>query len=304
MDLRQIPLAIVAFYGGPFPAGLAGALIIAGRFLLGVNESAILAGVMVAIMTIAVIALARLPVRRTNRLLLMVTATNFIFSGFAFYLLKDDAVLTIVLFAYWIASYIGIFTAYYLVEYERKHQRLLNRYKDEASTDSLTGLNNTRKFDELFNEISIEAMKKDESLTLLYVDIDHFKQVNDTYGHPEGDEILAELGKLLRENVRSFDVVSRNGGEEFSVLLLDASLEKSRYIGERVRKNVQLHPFLLTTGKYIHITVSIGLAHYKATTAEPEHLLKNADKALYKAKRSGRNKLCTYEPEQSGSRSG
>lgn len=294
VDLRHIPLAIVAYYGGSIPAVLTGTLIMAGRLIIGVNLSSLVGVAMVAAMTLAVILIVSWNKQKKYNLLLSLTAFNLIFSATAMYLLNDYGVLLTLLPSYWVLSYIGGYTAYYLVEYERKHERLMTRYKEEASTDSLTGLNNVRKFDELFNVIISQVKEKREPLAFLYLDIDHFKKVNDTYGHSEGDVVLSELGTLLQNHVRSFDIVSRNGGEEFSVLLLDTTLEDGRKTGERIRDEVENHAFTLTNGRTIHITVSLGLAGYDETTADPHQLLKDADEALYHAKKTGRNRLCVF----------
>ena len=144
----------------------------------------------------------------------------------------------------------------------------------------------------LFNEVCTEAQDRDEKVSLLYIDIDHFKKVNDTYGHVEGDQVLVELSHILTSTVRSFDHVSRNGGEEFTVILLDCPAQRAEEISERIRKKVQNHAFQLATGESISITVSIGIACYDETTNTPQLLIEEADQALYEAKQSGRNQVC------------
>ena len=163
----------------------------------------------------------------------------------------------------------------------------------ESSKDFLTGLNNVRKFDSLFNNAIENAKEKKENLSLLMIDIDFFKRVNDTYGHAEGDVVLQELGKILSKNSRSFDVVSRNGGEEFTVLLLGCPKDNAIQIAERIRATVENHSFVLTTGLEISITVSIGVSSYPELTEEVEKLVEKSDIALYAAKRTGRNKVCS-----------
>ncbi|WP_347861042.1 diguanylate cyclase [Salimicrobium sp. PL1-032A] len=292
IDLRHVPLIVVAYYGGTLPAVTATVLIVLGRLMIGVNMSSFLGAILVVFIAMTTLLTRRLNVKRGWKIFLSLTASNLVFTIIIAYLLQDLAILMVLVPAFWIVSYLSGYTAFYLIEYVRGMQRVLERYKAQASTDALTGLNNVRKFDELFNEISVQAEQKEEKLTLLYIDIDHFKHVNDTYGHKEGDQVLIELGELLKQNVRSFDIVSRNGGEEFTVLLLDCKTDRGEEISERIRKAVQAHSFMLTTGEVIHVTVSIGLACYNETTKTPEMLLEEADEALYKAKKTGRNKVC------------
>lgn len=117
--------------------------------------------------------------------------------------------------------------------------------------------------------------------------------MNDTYGHLAGDEVLRQLGLLLSTCTRSFDIISRMGGEEFSVLLFNCSNELALDIGERIRSCIEHHPFILPDGKSICLTISIGAATFMETTHNPEQLVKQADSALYIGKNTGRNKVCT-----------
>lgn len=156
-------------------------------------------------------------------------------------------------------------------------------------------LANVRKFDSLLNDAMKNAKEKDEKFSLLMIDIDFFKKVNDTYGHAEGDIVLRELGKILLKNCRSFDIVSRNGGEEFTILLLDYPKIQALQVAEHVRSSVETHPFILSDQIRINITVSIGVASYPQDTNEIEKLLELADMTLYTAKRTGRNKVCSAQ---------
>ncbi|SDY09353.1 GGDEF domain-containing protein [Salimicrobium album] len=292
IDLRHIPLVLVTYYGGGIPSLVALLFIIIGRFFISFGESSLL-----AIIFIVLIALAALGARKLNRgrrvkIFLSLTASNILFTMLILYLISDTGILLPMIPSYWIISYIAGFSSFYVIEYARENQRMMIQFKAESSTDALTGLNNVRKFDQIFNSVSEEARKKDERLSFLFIDIDHFKSINDTYGHKEGDEVLIELGNLLKNAVRSFDIVSRNGGEEFTVILLDCPTDRAVQIGERIRESVENHSFLLTTGETISVTVSVGVACYGETTKSPEALLNDADEALYEAKRTGRNKVC------------
>lgn len=292
VDLRHIPVILVAYYGGPVPALASMFLVIIGRFFIGFNTSSMLALLLIVSITLFTLTITKLNMSKRKKIFLTLTSSNVIFTFMIVYLLENPGTLSFLIPSFWIISYMAGFISFYVIEFVRRSQNMLNKYKAEAATDGLTGLNNVRKFDESFNKIAAQAVHNEEKLSLLYIDIDHFKKVNDTYGHKEGDQVLIELSRILKNTVRSFDIVSRNGGEEFTVILLDCPTDRAMEISERIRERVENHPFLLTTGQMIHITVSIGLACYNETTIQPKLLIKEADHALYDAKQTGRNKVC------------
>ncbi|WP_098442375.1 GGDEF domain-containing protein [Bacillus sp. es.036] len=157
-------------------------------------------------------------------------------------------------------------------------------------------LNNVRSFDEALNRAIQEAATDDNKpLSLLVIDIDHFKKVNDTYGHAAGDIVLKQFGKTLRSAARLNDVVSRNGGEEFTILLGDCFNREALEIGERVRAIIEENSFMITKDISIHITASIGASTFPETVPSPSQLYREADEALYQAKRSGRNRIYSNE---------
>ncbi len=292
IDLRHIPVVLMSYYGGSLPALITMVLIIAGRFLFGFTTQAVLAIIFIGGTTFLTLIITNLKLSKMKKVFLALTMSNLIFTiMLTFLTLRMDTLISLVL-SYWSISYLAGFLSFYVVEYVRRNQRILNKYKSESVTDGLTGLNNVRKFDQIFNEVCTEAQDRDEKVSLLYIDIDHFKKVNDTYGHVEGDQVLVELSHILTSTVRSFDHVSRNGGEEFTVILLDCPAQRAEEISERIRKKVQNHAFRLATGESISITVSIGIACYDETTNTPQLLIEEADQALYEAKQSGRNQVC------------
>ncbi|KIL42753.1 diguanylate cyclase [Jeotgalibacillus alimentarius] len=295
IDLRHIPILLVAYYGGPIPAFTAMLLVIGGRFLIGFNISSIFALLLIVSITLSVLLIFRSTWKRRTKIFWALTVSNIIFTVIITFLLNDLRSLPALISVYWSISYAAGFAAFSTVDYLRKNQALMERFKAEATTDGLTGLHNVRKFDQVFNDLCLKAETKQERMALLFIDIDHFKQVNDTYGHNEGDLVLSELSQVLKRTVRSFDIVSRNGGEEFTVILPDCSLSKAKNISERIRQEVEKNTFILSSNEKINVTVSVGLASYRETTSEPKKLLQDADQALYKAKRTGRNKVCTAD---------
>lgn len=172
-------------------------------------------------------------------------------------------------------------------------------YKRLATVDSLTGLFNRRHLLNVGGAELSRAQRHNRPLGVLMLDIDHFKTVNDTYGHQGGDEVLQQFGCLLRQSVRLEDIVARYGGEEFVILLTDCDIEGSRSIAERIRRACDAAPFRLSDGTAVHRTVSVGLTQATAEDfALPgerasvlEHVIARADEALYKAKEGGRNRI-------------
>jgi diguanylate cyclase (GGDEF)-like protein/PAS domain S-box-containing protein len=156
-----------------------------------------------------------------------------------------------------------------------------------AVTDSLTQLFNRRHFDEILSkEIKRYHRRKYDSLSLMMIDIDHFKKLNDRYGHLSGDTVLRELARILTEEVRETDTVARYGGEEFLIIMPDTPIEGAGHKADSIRKKVQMTEFTGQEGP-INITISIGVAEY--ANGFPHDLVNAADKALYQAKNGGRN---------------
>ena len=160
-----------------------------------------------------------------------------------------------------------------------------------AITDGLTGLYNRRYLERQLVQLLQAAAAQERPLSVLALDVDFFKSVNDTYGHAAGDRVLQELGARLRSNVRGSDLACRSGGEEFVVVLNEASLAIAERVGERIRKAIAGKPFLAAPGCHLPVTVSVGAASLLGAGEGAEDLLKRADLALYRAKREGRNRV-------------
>jgi two-component system cell cycle response regulator len=163
----------------------------------------------------------------------------------------------------------------------------------EMSTeDELTKLHNRRYFIEALEGEFERASRYETEIALVIMDLDHFKGINDTYGHPAGDMVLSEIGRILKEHVRRNDLACRYGGEEFAVILSNVSRDNIYAAYERFREMVSKQPFEYETKKF-HITVSIGIA-FSNNAESANDLLAHADQALYQAKETGRNKTVTY----------
>lgn len=162
-----------------------------------------------------------------------------------------------------------------------------------SQTDGLTGLNNRRMFQERLEMEVKRAQRFNREISLLMLDIDHFKEFNDTYGHPQGDEVLKATAKILSQSVRSIDFASRYGGEEFAVILIESKLNDAIKAAERIRSAMEKHIFIVE-GKRTFCTISIGAASYPRDAEDVKTLLERADTALYHAKETGRNRVSTF----------
>lgn len=165
-------------------------------------------------------------------------------------------------------------------------QRSISMLYESAIRDEKTGLYN-HKFFETIIKMEIEKVKRNkEKLSLIIIDIDFFKKLNDTYGHLKGDELLAHLAKLLLKTLRKSDIVSRFGGEEFFLLLPETSLEKAKRLGARLKRAVHADKIL----KKYDLTISGGITEFRKRDTETK-FKERADKALYQAKKQGRDRF-------------
>jgi diguanylate cyclase (GGDEF)-like protein len=160
-----------------------------------------------------------------------------------------------------------------------------------AVTDGLTGLKNHRAFQEALHSAAQMAERLQQPLSLIMFDIDHFKQFNDTFGHPAGDELLRQVAQVLRESARAYDVAARYGGEEFALLLPNTTLEQAVQVAERLRQQIRA-----IENPHAPVSASFGVATYRRGTP-PATLVYEADAALYRAKRNGRDQVCVYQLE-------
>jgi diguanylate cyclase len=170
----------------------------------------------------------------------------------------------------------------------------LDEMRREAFTDPLTGVGNRKAFDQSLRDTIASAGESAKPLTLIMVDVDHFKKFNDTHGHLLGDEVLKLLGRTLVSGVKGRDVVARYGGEEFAVVLPETPIAAGRIVADQLREALKSRRVLLrSTGKDLgRVTMSVGVAQWRAGESASA-MIARADAALYHAKRSGRDRVCT-----------
>ncbi len=168
-----------------------------------------------------------------------------------------------------------------------------------SSTDVLTGVANRRSLEERLHEMWEHSQRLHEPLSLVMCDIDHFKRVNDQYGHQAGDAVLQQFAKLLADEAREIDKVGRYGGEEFVLLLPGTVLDAAVTFAERIRNCVEKHEFTYGDGQTLHRTMSCGVAAWPhPLVTDPEALIKAADDALYVAKETGRNRVVRFDSRE------
>ena len=176
--------------------------------------------------------------------------------------------------------------------YSDKLRHSLQLSLEMAITDQLTGLFNRRYMSRHLGTLIDSANTTGKPVSFLILDIDYFKQVNDTHGHDIGDEVLREFASRISANVRGIDLACRYGGEEFVVVMPDTDLNFAYMVAERLRQAVADAPFRITPAPgQLSVTISIGVTASEGTRDTPEALLKRADQALYRAKRDGRNRV-------------
>jgi two-component system cell cycle response regulator len=175
--------------------------------------------------------------------------------------------------------------------YTEELRRSVKASIELAITDSLTGLYNRRYLETHLTNLIEHFTNRGKSLSILAIDVDFFKPINDTYGHDAGDKVLQELAVRIKQHTRSIDLCCRTGGEEFVLVLPSTDIATAELIAERLRKSVANRPFSINEKQSIPATISIGLAELADVNDTLERLLKRADEALYAAKREGRNRV-------------
>jgi len=291
LDFRHIATILSATYCGFASAIITGLIIGVFRlFVYGLTYSSIISAITAVVIGMGCALIVKYiasTVRRWTIMSIFILITPSISMAILIY---NQLLLVKTIFIYWIGISLVSVLVFLYVRYLDLSKFLYRKYQIESSKDHRTGLNNVRQFDNELNKI-IHNLSKGSLIALLFMDIDFFKKINDTYGHQNGDKLLEDLGKILLSSCSYSDVVSRNGGDEFSVLMTDCPRDKVLEVAERIRLTVQDHRFYLIDGQTLKITVSIGGAIYPDTIDDINLIVEKADSALYDAKRAGRNRV-------------
>ncbi len=297
VDFRNISTLLAVTVGGGMSAVVSG--IVMGSFRIayfGLNKYSEAGVVVIMLVTAGIVLIFK--TRRTlgRKWLLSTIYMTVVSCGVYFYIFQKNVSILFTIYPYFITGTAVVsYTVYKYMIYLNNMSLLFIKLKEESTKDYLTGLNNVREFNKLFRLVIEKAVSTNQKFSLLLIDIDFFKKINDTHGHQAGDKVLKEIGKILRHNCRADDKISRNGGEEFSILLENASNAKAIEIAERIRKIIAENEFEISCGRKINLTVSIGICSYPETVTDITQIIERADAALYKAKRTGRNMVVTDE---------
>jgi diguanylate cyclase (GGDEF)-like protein len=170
---------------------------------------------------------------------------------------------------------------------------LMERLTHMATTDPLTGLMNRRHFNQQLDACLLQSKRNDQQISLIFTDIDHFKSINDRFGHPVGDAVLVQIGAILQSSVRRQDLVARYGGEEFAVCLNHTNQEDAWRMAERIREAVARKVFAYTKVP-VRCTLSLGVVTFPENAFDTSKLIAAADEAMYQAKRAGRNQTVIF----------
>jgi diguanylate cyclase (GGDEF)-like protein len=176
---------------------------------------------------------------------------------------------------------------------------LMEKLRDSSLKDAMTGLYNRRFLEEFIDKVMSQAHRDKDTYSVLMLDVDHFKMVNDTYGHDVGDQVIAQIGKVLRENIREADLAIRYGGEEFVVMLHNANEKGTLDVASKIHQAFGDLHFDVGHGETMQKTLSIGISKFPQDGNTIWKCIKYADTALYVAKTTGRNKIVEYKPEMS-----
>ncbi|SDK91539.1 diguanylate cyclase [Paenibacillus sp. OK060] len=306
VDLRHLAIVTAAVYLGGLASVISGLVISILRIVMfGMSSAAIDAAFVMTIIGLSGVYFAYAPWSRLTKIITMnLLGMTLIFVILMLNTTSMNSLMKVYPLQMTISFVGGIFI-YFIAEFINKSNEMLFLLERKATTDHLTNLSNRRQFEKSL-ELELErAREYKQKLSLLVIDIDRFKKVNDTFGHTSGDAVLKQLGQLLIEHARSADIVSRNGGEEFAILLLDCGHHQAMAIAESIRQSVEKYHFALPDGNTIRLTISIGVAVFPdhCDDRDDNDFFEQADRALYEAKNTGRNRVCAI-PLRSRSLSG
>lgn len=290
VDLRNLVLIIMYYQAGIIPAVITGIAIIGYRiFTQGLYTGTYVAILNLLLFIIVFYFVGRFIKRRVLQLIMNFILVHMILFSMLLLFLNETNINY--LFIYLFITIFGYIQLIFLLKYVETSNELYRKHKINATKDFLTGLNNTRQFDILFNRTMNQISENHDFFSVLMMDLDHFKSVNDQYGHKNGDLVLIQLSSILKNHIMENISISRVGGEEFCILAVGYNKEEMRNYAENLREYIEDYPFEIDKHQIIHLTASMGLAIYPDTTKVLDQIIDKADVALYNSKLSGRNKV-------------
>lgn len=286
VDLRHLPLVLLAFYGARMPLYIATLVIASTRFLFGMTEQALIAFIATFVISGGMLWIHRLLRERLFMQSIFLNVWALFVISLAVYINMgwSAAYVSLVLTIWMVGMLVGLLSSILTIDLEKTTRRALE-YKQSSERDHLTGLFNRRVWDRYTASLG----EDDRTYNILALDIDHFKHVNDTYGHVNGDLVLQQFADILKVETRAHDTVARIGGEEFVILMYDLTPEKVDKVANRIRELVATETFYLNDFPPIQITTSVGVAN--GTALPIKQMVDLADSALYQAKNEGRNQV-------------
>ena len=292
IDYRAISLSSSAFYGGPISSIVTGLISSLFRiFYYGLNKNSIFTFVSMIIASLLCAYISKMSIGKKVKWILMVIISQLNHIILLVLVISNANELFKVMTYLLIGTVFFATTVYFVFDHLLIAHKQVELLKEQACIDFLTGVYSTRHFNSLYDDISQKLARENQVFSVLMLDIDLFKNVNDTYGHLTGDEVLKDLGYILNMFARKAGMIGRVGGEEFCILLEDYSLDEAREYGENLRKYIERTVFVIDAKKQINITVSIGISTYKETVSHINDMREVADQKLYESKESGRNRI-------------
>ena len=291
-DFRHLTILVVATFGGFSSALITGIIIFIFRiFYFGITMDSIVAASNMLIVALGCGMVSKLRIRRLIKWIYMNIIALVVISISFFTRIPNKTIVLHTIIIFWVSSIIVGLIVYFMITYILWTEKLFRQIKYESEYDFLTGLKNVRTFNHIMDSIEKITDNKYEKLSVLFIDIDFFKKVNDTYGHEAGDKVLKEFGKIFSDLFIDTDMTFRIGGEEFVVILPNCECKKAIDIAERIRRTYENHIFYIKDSLRVKITVSIGVSSFPETIDNMKSLVPQADRALYKAKENGRNRV-------------
>lgn len=292
LDFWHISQIVIAIYGGALSLFIAFVIsVIFQFFYFGITTYSILTSLGMVIISAGYIYILKSNADKNQKWIYMILYSLVVRSVILLTLLKSEKLIEIALLILWITTLLIGYIVYFLIESLETSNKALEKIREEEEKDPLTGLSNMKNFKKLLNQSIENIIKTKRPISVLIIDIDFFRKVNDTYGYLAGNCILKTLSHILCGACDRFDIIGRIGGQKFSIVLTECSNDKAYEIAECIRAVVEKYPFLLPDGKIIFITISVGIATYPDTTLELDSILKKAYLALYDAKHNGRNRV-------------